>query len=104
MPEMHFDVRWPDGSRQRCYSPSHVIEDFLESGATYRLEDFVHRTTTALALASERVRAKYGMACTSAAAQSDEIVRQAERYDGASAEVTVERVTSARPARTRRAA
>ncbi|MET9080315.1 hypothetical protein ABZX77_00205 [Streptomyces sp. NPDC004237] len=32
MPEMYFDVRWPDGDVQRCYSPSTVIEDYFTVG------------------------------------------------------------------------
>lgn len=69
MPEMHFRVRWPDGSPQRCYSPSLVVEDYLQPGETYTLDDFVERSRLALEIASERVRERYGFACTSAAAQ-----------------------------------
>ena len=29
MPEMSFDISWPDGSIERCYSPSLVIKDHL---------------------------------------------------------------------------
>ena len=28
MPETWFHIRWPDGSEERCYSPSRVIKDF----------------------------------------------------------------------------
>ncbi len=73
MPELHFHVRWPDGSMQRCYSPSRSIKDFLAAGESYALDDFVERSRSALQFASERVRRRYGFACTSAAAQLEEI-------------------------------
>lgn len=73
MPETTFTVRWPDGAEQRCWSPSLVVHDHLAVGASYPVEEFLARTRTALATASERVRARYGFACTAAAAQLAEI-------------------------------
>jgi uncharacterized repeat protein (TIGR04042 family) len=69
MPEMRFRIRWPDGTTESCYSPSLVIKDYFSVGATYALADFVERSRTALSIASERVRAKYGMPCRRAMAQ-----------------------------------
>lgn len=66
MPEMHFHVRWPDGRREACYSPSLVVKDYLAAGECYAVDDFVGKTRTALNIASERVREKYGFACSSA--------------------------------------
>jgi putative flavoprotein involved in K+ transport len=66
MPEMHFVVEWPDGQRHRCYSPSYVIEEHLTVGEAYVPKDFLARVTTALHIASERVRARYGFVCTAA--------------------------------------
>lgn len=80
MPEMTFAVRWPDGSVQRCYSPSLVMHDYLHSGAEYTVADFVDRAGRALAEASERVRAKYGFACTSAAETNARIHQAAKRF------------------------
>lgn len=80
MPEMTFTVRWPDGSVQRCYSPSLVVHDHLQSGATYSVSDFVSRSTTALTQAAERVRAAYGFACTSAAASLADVRAAAAAY------------------------
>lgn len=68
MPEMHVRLRWPDGTADRVYSPSLVLAEYLEEGATYPLDDFARRTRTALTEASERVRAKYGFPCSRAAA------------------------------------
>jgi uncharacterized repeat protein (TIGR04042 family) len=77
---MTFEVRWPDGSVQSCYSPSLVMHDYLAAGTSYSVAEFVQRSSTALAEASERVRAKFGFACTSAAATSEEIIRAATRF------------------------
>jgi len=66
MPEMHFLVRWPNGREMRCYSPSLVVYDYLDAGETYSVDDFLARSRTMLGIASERVRAKFGFACSSA--------------------------------------
>jgi len=81
MPEVHFRVRWPGGEEETCYSPSTVILEHLEAGATYAVPDFVSRATVALELASERVRARYGYACSSAL---DQLAAITERAHGMS--------------------
>jgi uncharacterized repeat protein (TIGR04042 family) len=65
---MEFTLRWPDGAETRCYSPSLIIEDFLTSNTAYPLDDFLTRSRRALTEASNRVRVKYGFACSRAAA------------------------------------
>lgn len=82
MPEMRFTVRWPDGTVDDCYSPSLVIKDYFDVGTSYPLADFVQRSRTALGIASERVRAKYGFACSSALDQLARIEGKAQRFDG----------------------
>ena len=77
MPEMFFTVRWPDGEA-RYYSPSLVIEDHLEAGATYPVAEFADRATAALAIASERVAAKFGFACSRAQSAAASIRDRAE--------------------------
>ena len=69
MPEMRFRIRWPDGTPETCYSPSLVIKDYFAVGTDYALADFLARSRTALAIASDRVKARYGMACSRAMAQ-----------------------------------
>jgi len=64
MPEMHFVARWPDGAVLRYYSPSLVVREYLEPGADYPLSEFLERSRTALRIASDRVHAKYGFACS----------------------------------------
>lgn len=73
MPEMLFRVRWPDGRIEDCYSPSLVIKDHLEPGRTYPISEFRDHSRTALSIASERVRAKYGFPCSRALAQIERI-------------------------------
>jgi uncharacterized repeat protein (TIGR04042 family) len=82
MPEMLFTVRWPDKSVSECYSPSLVIKDYLEVGSSYSVAEFVDRSRTALNIASERVRAKYGYACSSAMDQLQKIESTASRFAG----------------------
>jgi uncharacterized repeat protein (TIGR04042 family) len=66
MPEVHFKVRWPDGASVVYYSPSTTVRAHLAAGACYSLAEFLARSRTAMHVASERVRAKYGYACSSA--------------------------------------
>lgn len=66
MPEMHFRVKWPSGHEEDCYSPSYIVEEHLDEGAQYDVQEFVSRVRTALSIASERVLARYGFECTSA--------------------------------------
>jgi uncharacterized repeat protein (TIGR04042 family) len=80
MPEMHFRVRWPDGTIENCYSPSLVIKDFFAVGTSYPLAEFVMRSRTALDIASERVKEKYGRRCSRAAAQLARIEAVAQRF------------------------
>ena len=69
MPEMRFLIRWPDGTAESCYSPSLVVKDFFSPGESYPLAEFVGRSRTALDIASERVKEKFGFHCSRAMAQ-----------------------------------
>jgi uncharacterized repeat protein (TIGR04042 family) len=92
MPEMRFRIRWPDGSSETCYSPSLVIKDYFSVGTTYRLADFLERSRIALGIASDRVKAKYGMGCRHALAQLARIEAAASVFaDLADPLVTVDR-------------
>jgi len=88
MPEMHFLVRWPDGGEMRCYSPSLVVREHLAVGQVYPVADFLARSRTMLEIGSERVRAKFGFACSSAMDQLASIEERAAGY-GAAEPVTV---------------
>ena len=80
MPEMRFRVRWPDESVSSCYSPSLIIKEFFNVGQTYALADFVGRSREALTIASNRVKQKYGFACSAAADQLESIESTAARF------------------------
>ncbi|MBN3751857.1 MSMEG_0570 family nitrogen starvation response protein [Paraburkholderia sp. Tr-20389] len=80
MPVMHFKVQWPDGSEANCYSPSTVVGEFFVAGQCYALADFVGRAREALHIGSERVREKYGFACSAAMDQLAQIEAQASRF------------------------
>jgi uncharacterized repeat protein (TIGR04042 family) len=85
---MTVTVRWPDGRVEEHYSPSLVMHDHLRPGATYTIEDFARRARTALDEAIERVRAKYGFYCMSAAESARRIGELAASYPpGSSVEV-----------------
>jgi uncharacterized repeat protein (TIGR04042 family) len=91
MPEMRFFIRWPDGTAETCYSPSLVIKDYFSVGESYPLADFLARSRAALNIANERVRAKYGFACSQAIAQLARIESAAVAFgDDADARVTVD--------------
>ena len=90
MPEMRFHIRWPDGRREACYSPSLVIKDYLDVGTAYPLAAFLARSRKALGIASERVRALHGFPCPRALGQLARI-EAAARDHPADGTVTVER-------------
>jgi uncharacterized repeat protein (TIGR04042 family) len=81
MPEMHYRLRWPDDSESLCYSPSLVIREHFAAGERYALDDFLARLRRATQIASDRVAAKYGFACSRAADQLLQIEQQARRFD-----------------------
>ena len=82
MPALHYRVRWPDASESSCYSPSLVIQDFLSLDTAYAVDDFVHRVRAATEIANERVRAKYGFACSRADDQLVSTEARAARFAG----------------------
>jgi uncharacterized repeat protein (TIGR04042 family) len=82
MLEMRFVVRWPDGRRESCYSPSLVIREYLREGADYSMPEFLSLSREALTIASERVRVKYGHGCSLALGQLARIERAAAGFAG----------------------
>jgi uncharacterized repeat protein (TIGR04042 family) len=77
---MHFDVIWPDGSAESCYSPSLVVAEHFVAGESYPVAEFVARSRTALGIASERVRVKYGFPCSLAMGQLARIEERAGKF------------------------
>jgi len=80
MPEMYFRLRWPDSAETYHYSPSLVIKDYFAPGEEIELEDFLGRARTALTTASDRVKAKYGFACSLAGASLLSIEQRAAAF------------------------
>jgi uncharacterized repeat protein (TIGR04042 family) len=80
MPEIRFQIEWPDGSQETCYSPSLIVKDYFAPDNEYALEDFVERSRTSLKIASDRVLAKYGMPCSLALGQLQRIETTATQY------------------------
>ncbi|RKT26924.1 putative repeat protein (TIGR04042 family) [Paraburkholderia sp. RAU2J] len=80
MPVMHFRIQWPDGTEANCYSPSTVVSDFFTPGTRYPVDDFVRRSREALNIGSERVREKFGFACSAAMDQLAQIEADAARF------------------------
>jgi uncharacterized repeat protein (TIGR04042 family) len=77
---MHFRIQWPDGTEANCYSPSTVVAEFFVAGQRYALGEFLERTREALHIGSERVREKYGFACSAAMDQLAQIEETALRF------------------------
>jgi uncharacterized repeat protein (TIGR04042 family) len=73
MPEIIFKIELPDNTTMDCYSPSSVVRSYFASGEQMSVTEFLARSRRAFVEASERVRAKFGFACSSAAAQLDTI-------------------------------
>ena len=76
MPEVLLTLEWPDGKSTQLYSPSTVIYDYLSPGNSLPVAELGQRARAALAEASERVRARYGFACT----RTDEEQRRLEPW------------------------
>lgn len=80
MPEIVFTVRWPDQTVTDCYSPSTIVETYFSVGQSYPLPEFVALSRDALTMASERVRQRYGYACSSALDQLQQIEHHARQF------------------------
>lgn len=80
MPVTYFRIVWPDHTEATCYSPSTIVEQHFAADTVYPLDDFLARARTALGAASERVRQRYGYACSSALDQLAQIESTAARF------------------------
>ncbi|MEL7502900.1 MAG: MSMEG_0570 family nitrogen starvation response protein [Cyanobacteria bacterium J06554_6] len=92
MPEICFQIRWPDGQTETCYSPSLVVKDYFQPGEAYTVTEFLQRSRESLQIASDRVQAKYGFPCGRALGQLQKIETAAQKYlDTPDSEVTLVR-------------
>ena len=80
MPEVELTLEWPDWGQSRLYSPSTVILEHLAPGQTVTVAELRAKGTLALRQASERVRARYGFACTRADEEERRLLEQSARF------------------------
>ena len=80
MPEIRFQITWPDNSQDSCYSPSLIVKEYFQPDTDYDLVDFVERSREALSIASDRVKAKYGYPCGLALGQLQHIEAKAAKF------------------------
>lgn len=73
MPEIRFQIEWPNGTQEVCYSPSLIVKEYFTPGQQYDLDDFLKRSRESLTIASDRVKAKYGRPCGLALGQLQRI-------------------------------
>jgi uncharacterized repeat protein (TIGR04042 family) len=80
MPAMHYTIRWPDASESLCYSPSLIIQDYFAPDRDYPLAEFLTKLREATAIANDRVRAKFGFACSRAGDQLATLEQRAQTF------------------------
>ncbi len=80
MPEINFQLNLPDGKKTSLYSPSTVILEYLKPGDSLKISDFKSLAIKALHEASEKVRAKYGFACTRTFEEEEKILNWISNY------------------------
>lgn len=81
MPVTYVHIKWPNKQTDKIYSPSSVIEEYFNVGETLGVNEFLLKCNEGLAEASERVRKKFGYACTSAQAESLRITTMGKTFE-----------------------
>lgn len=92
MPEVWIDIEWPDGSLQRFYSPSTVVTRYFQAGTVTTIAELLKRSSEAFQQASERVRERYGFACSAASDQLERIQSRAGEFP-MDARITIQGLT-----------
>jgi uncharacterized repeat protein (TIGR04042 family) len=80
MPEVLLELHWPDGEASRFYYPSTKVYEFLKPGETLTIAELEQKGLAALREASERVRARYGFACTRTDEEASKLQQRLARY------------------------
>lgn len=80
MPEINFNIQWPDGKKETFYSPSLIVKEYFEPGVAYTVGEFLRRSRESLTIASDRVQKKYGFPCSRALGQLRRIEMAAQNY------------------------
>lgn len=73
MPAVNFTVSWPDGETLVYYSPSTIIHQHLHAGGRYSQTEFAELCQRTMDQASERVRQRYGFACSASSAELEKL-------------------------------
>ena len=95
MPEVRFTCAGPTTASASAIRPRPSCTSTCAPANAMTCADFMARSRTALTLASERVRLKYGYACSSAMDQLARLEAGASRFEtDAGATVTVETLHS----------
>ena len=81
VPEVFFEIEWPDKKVSTHYSPSRIVGEYFQKGQRLTVEDLVRTSSKALQHASERVEARYGFTCAGARESLDEILGIASAYE-----------------------
>lgn len=82
MPEVVLELRWPNGEASSFYSPSTVVYEFLKPGDRLSIAELEQKGLAALSEASERVRARYGFACTRTDEEALKLRKRVALYSG----------------------
>ena len=80
MPEVMLELHWPDGQASLFYSPSTIVYEFLKPGETLSIAELEQKGLAALREASERVRARYGFACTRTDEEASKLQKRLAMY------------------------
>lgn len=80
MPVTYVHIEWPDKEPDQIYSPSSIIENYFTPGNSISVNEFSKSCKDGLGEASERVRQKFGFACTSAQAELHRITEKCKNY------------------------
>lgn len=81
MPSVNFTVKWPNGEISNFYSPSTIVYQYFQKGQKLAANDFLEIANVALNAASERVRQRYGFACSSAMDTLNQIIQQSKKNE-----------------------
>ncbi len=82
MPVTYLTIIWPNNEEDQVYSPSSVIKEFFTKESELKVDDFLITIQNALNESSERVRMKFGFACTSAESELNRIRHLCQQFKG----------------------
>ena len=93
MPEVRLQLQWPDGATSEFYSPSTVVLEYLRPGDALSVAELEQVGVQALHEASERVRARYGFACTRTDEEERRLRQRLVGYDSSATVRVTQRIS-----------